>query len=224
MFKGIITHRVSKKGKWRKNMSRIIRYMATTILIAIFCVGCSKDTSNKSDAAVQVEEDGKILVKYEEAFDKDYYDKDELEKAIDDEVAEFNDIYGKEGLEKDSFKVKKDIATLWYRFADAEKYIQYTNTYVKPEKKAKMYSGTYDKAIEDGIKFGGNFTKVGETGDITKSEFENTDELKVLFTNEEMCLYVPGEIVYINTNVTIDEDVVNTTASKMNYILYKVED
>lgn len=206
-------------------MTRGMKIIALTTIVLVMCVGCGKkDNSNKSDAGMQIDAEGRIIVKYEEALDKDYYDEKELESVVDAEVKEFNEEYGNDSLVKDSYKVKKDIATLWYSFENSDKYISYVTNYIRPEKKAKMFVGKYIDAQKAGIKFGGNFDKVGETGTVTKDEFEDTDNLMVVYTNEELSIYVPGKVVYYNENVTIDKDVVNTVASETNYILYKLED
>lgn len=205
----------------RKFMKSAVLILAAVTLFA----GCSKKSdSNKSMADVVVEKDGKISVKYEEIFDKDYYTEEDLEKVIDEDVALFNKENGADSVTKESLKVKKDVALLWYKFANSDSYVKYTNDFVKPEKEMKLFVGSIKDAEEKNIKLGGKFDKVGETGTVTKDQLENKDELTVFYTNSEMTVYVPGEIVYFNDNVTIDKDVVTTTADKVNYILYKAED
>ena len=63
----------------RKFMKSAVLILAAVTMFA----GCSKKSdSNKSMADVVVEKDGKISVKYEEIFDKDYYTEEDLEKVI----------------------------------------------------------------------------------------------------------------------------------------------
>ena len=204
-------------------MSKIKGYAVITIMTLLFCVGCSKEDTNKASAGVLMNPKGSVQVKYEENLDKDYYDGNELESFVDAEVKEFNDIYGEGKLKKESFKVKDKLATLWYEFADSNAYVTYMNDFVKAENvEFGMY--TYEEANKNGIKFDGKFNKVGETGTITKDKFEETDKLMVLYTNMEMCVYIPGEIVYTSEDVTVNKDTANTIEEKANYILYKVEE
>ena len=65
---------------------------------------------------------------------------------------------------------------------------------------------------------------VGEEGTVGKDKFEETDKLMVLYTNQEMCVYIPEDIVYTSKDVSVDKDTANTKAEKNNYILYKVEE
>lgn len=206
-------------------MPKRLKYVLIISSISILCVGClKKETSKKEQADVQVETDGKILVKYEETLDKDYYNEKELESLIDSEVKEFNELYGKGSLEKDSFKVKKDVATLWYSFVGADEYKLYVSDFMKSEKEVDMFEGTYEEAVKAGLKFDVDFKDAEESKNVKPDEFEDTENLRVLYTNEKYCVYVPGEIEYISDTVTLEKDVADTTADKDNYILYKLED
>ena len=87
----------------RKFMKSAVLILAAVTMFA----GCSKKSdSNKSMADVVVEKDGKISVKYEEIFDKDYYTEEDLEKVIDEDVALFNKENGADSVTKESLKVK----------------------------------------------------------------------------------------------------------------------
>ncbi len=204
-------------------MSKLKGYAVVTVVALLMCASCSKEDTNKASAGVVMEPSGSVQVKYEEKLDKDYYDGDELEAFIDEEVKGFNEIYGLDSLKKVSFKVKGDTATLWYEFVNSEAYVSYMTDYVKTEN-AEFGIYTYNEAIEKGITFDGDFNKIGETGTIKKDEFEETEKLMVLYTNQEMCVYIPEDIIYTSEDVSVDKDIANTKAEKNNYILYKVED
>ncbi|MBE5927369.1 MAG: hypothetical protein E7270_10445 [Lachnospiraceae bacterium] len=204
-------------------MYRLKRCIVVAVMTLMVCVGCAKEKTNKASAGVLMEPGGRVQVKFEENLDKDYYDSKELEKFIDEEVADFNEIYGEGSLNKASFAVKDNKATLWYEFADGKSYVNYMTDYVKAEN-VEFGVYTYKDAIEAGIKFEGEFIKVGEEGTVGKDKFEETDKLMVLYTNQEMCVYIPEDIVYTSKDVSVDKDTANTKAEKNNYILYKVEE
>lgn len=204
-------------------MSKLKRYAVVTVMTLLMCAGCSKEETNKASAGVVMEPSGSVQVKYEEKLDKDYYNGEELEKFIDSEVNEFNDIYGAESLKKASFEVKDDVATLWYEFADGDKYVTYMTDYVKAEN-VEFGIYTYEEAAEKGIDLSGKFNNIDGDGTVTKEEFEETDKLMVLYTNQEMCIYIPNDIAYTSEGVTVNKDTADTKADKINYILYKVEE
>lgn len=204
-------------------MSKLKGYAVVAIMTLLICAGCSKEDTNKASAGVVMEQNGSVQVKYEEQLDKDYYDSNELEAFIDEEVKNFNGIYGQDSLKKLSFKVKDDKATLWYEFSDSQAYVTYMTDYVKTEN-VEFVICSYEEAIEKGISFDAKFNKIGDTGTISKDEFEETDKLMVLYTNQEMCVYIPEDIAYISEEVSVDKDIANTKAEKNNYILYKVEE
>lgn len=212
----------SKNRRWA-TMYRLKRCIVVAVMTLMVCVGCAKEETNKASAGVVMEPGGRVQVKFEENLDKDYYDGKELEKFIDDEVDEFNEIYGEGSLKKTSFAVKDNKATLWYEFTDGKAYVNYMTDYVKAEN-VEFGVYTYKDAVNAGLGFEGKFNKAGETDTITKDNFEETDKLMVLYTNQEMCVYIPEDIVYTSKDVSVDKDTAYTKAEKNNYILYKVEE
>lgn len=208
----------------RKTVILLVLIMATVIM----AVGCSKkhketaESVAKRNATLVIDEQKQVVITYTEAFDKSYYNKEELEQKVTTELAEYNKaISNDNGAVMESLDVNEGNVVLKIRFIDEKTYTSYIDEYVKPEKKTELFVGTYAEAVSAGHTFAGTFTNAEDLSDITENDFEDTDELMVIYTNESQKILVSGEIVYFGDTVSMEQGLAVTSAEKENYIIYK---
>lgn len=211
-----------------KNRTRLMFSMLLFTLVLTFA-GCGKSgkssDKNKVTPNFYVYDTNEFSVAYEEKFDKDYYDKAELEAIIDEELKEFNSNYVSEenkGIEKDSIVMSDKNIVLKLNFHSWENYVTYASEYVNSERNAKLYMGTYEEAIAAGYNFAGKFTS--KDGKESYDLSEASSDLKVIYTNQGFNMKIDGEIVAINENVSLVDGVIVTSEKRENYIIYNRKD
>ncbi|MCI8668714.1 MAG: hypothetical protein HFI34_04215 [Lachnospiraceae bacterium] len=211
----------------RKTAGLLLMVMAAALLAA----GCSRkdkeasEPDTKRNATLTVDEQEAIVITYTESFDKSYYDKEELESRTAEELAEFNKTASGDGSAvMESLNVKDGTAVMKIKFADEKVYVDYVKKYVKPDKEAKLFVGTYKDAVSAGYKFSGKFTCGEDLSTVEAKDFKETDGLTVVYTNEEQKILVPGDIIYFSENVSLEKGLAVTSEGKENYIIYKSDE
>lgn len=228
-------------------MKRILSIVLVFVLL-FSLTGCSK--TDVDENTIIVEKKGQIVGAIVEKFDKDYYDKDELESYVKDAIDAYNDEAGNEQIELTTYKVEDDIAKLVITYNSMKDYAKFNDVL--------LYTGTIKEALIADYDFDSDFVTV-EEGKLGKSVDLDTvkqdDDIKVLILNECTAVSVPGTICYVSSdNVTVtgedtakvqaadekditpdekevtpDEseikndtiEVVNNKLSKLAYIIYK---
>lgn len=172
---------------------------------------------------IYIQEDGSVTYAVSESFDKDYYDEDDLEDKIDNEVAEYNNS-GKasirDAIEVDRFKVKKGTATLVLNFATVYDFFTYAIEYNRFAED-KFYAGAIADNSECGIK--GDFISPDKKESRKGKEIKKMTDAEILIVNEQYKVQIDGTVQYISTNCKIDEDGIITTAKVddgISYIVY----
>lgn len=230
-YSGSFADRPSKcKGINMKNKTKLAVLLLLLVLVLVFsgCGKSKKDSEGKKKIAANfyLQSADDFTVVYEEDFEENYYDKSELEKMIDEEIAEFNTNYAvagsdgeKKGIEKSSFEVADKKAVLKLRFHSWNDYITYSNEYISGTRNAKLFIGSYNDALAAGYTFPGKFTSPDK-----KESFDLesvTDDMIVIYTNEGFNMDIEGEIIAINNDVTIKDGLVSTFSARQNCIVYK---
>lgn len=198
------------------------------VIMLVVSVGCGK--SKKKPAKIEhsptltIDGNNHFVVAYETDFKEDYYDKKELETLIDNELATFNETSAADknnGVVKESFTVNNGLAVLKLRFSSASDYMNYSTDYVNSTRNARLFIGTYDDAVNTGYSFGGTFKSVNgeETFDI--SAVKDDEKVFVLYTNENHSIDIDGEILGMNSNVSLKDNLAVTSDRQENYIIYK---
>lgn len=223
-----------------KRMKKLVIFLFLMVM-AVAVVGCSKskkksnsDSSSdnkkteKKAANFVLDSDNTFTIIYEEDFEEDYYDKDELESMIDSEINEFNTNYAKassSGMSKKELLVENGKAKLGLQFIDCQDYVEYERNYVDSNRNARLFIGKYETGISQGYKAVGRFTdlsgnKIDDIEDIAKAE-----GTYVLFTNQGFNMTIQGEVIAFNGTVEYDSKsgLVITSDKKENYIIYKIK-
>ena len=127
-----------------------------------------------------------------ESFEKGYYNLEELSGEIESAVQAYCS-EGNEGtVVVESLTEANDMVTLQMQYADAAVYSEFNDMV--------LFSGTLSEAEAAGYSFDELYDLEGQQAELTAEE-ENT--LKVIITEEEVCIQTSGKIKYISDNVTM---------------------
>ena len=179
--------------------------------------GCSGnegklDISKVTSDTVLVKKDGKVQAAFIEDFEKDYYNKDELDTYIQNQVEKFQDEKGKEAVSIDNFDVTDKKAKVILTFEDMDAYSQFNSA------EAKVYSIT--DAEKEGI-LPETFVKASDSSTVNKSELVKQTQYKVLVTKEIVDIKVEGAIQYYSSAVLLNDKTVQTIKDKQSVVVFE---
>lgn len=180
---------------------------------AVMLGGCSMKFSAEEDA-VYVNKKGQVLGAIVESFDKDYYDADELQGMLEQDVAEYNGENGKNSIEVDSFKVSGGQVKVIMNYSDWADYAHFNDV--------QFFAGKL--ADIQGKNYGANVTFTGRDGSegLTLDQIEG--DYYVILLEEKIVVQTAGKIAYVSSNVSIEGEKlarVNEDATGLAYIIYE---
>ena len=75
-----------------RHFKKIVVWTVACLSLCAMFVGCGKENVNVpvTTNTVEITEEGRLIAYIVEAFDKDYYDVNELKSMVDEEIAAFN--------------------------------------------------------------------------------------------------------------------------------------
>ena len=144
---------------------------------ALFLAGCGNDFE-PTESTIYVTSKGEVVSAIMEDFDKAYYDFDELSENVYKEVRSYCLDINDEAIFVESLTKESGIVTLQMKYQTAEDYAAFNAGYLPEE--------LYDAE--------------GEAAD---TESEKLDDLKVIVTEESVCIQTAGKIKYVSDNVSI---------------------
>jgi len=173
------------------------RILGVAMISLGLLTGCSVGSPDRT--AISVEKDYAVVSYIKESFDKAYYNSGELEATIDQAIYEYNEKAGAEIIEKTEFEVKNQIAEVEIKYATGDAYSKFNDI--------TLFSGDVVGAYHAGYDFAGPFQSI-EKGkvtrvDVTGNEILNSYNYGILILEENVDVYVPGNIVYASSNVQI---------------------
>ena len=174
-------------------------------------------------SAIYIQGDGKVSYAVSESFDKDYYNKDDLEKKIDNEVSDYNK--SKKASVSDAIKVKKfkaksDVATLVLDFATSYDFLMYGRDYNRFDKD-KFYIGSITDNTYCKIK--GDFVSPDKKQTVSGKNISKMKDANILILSERYKVQIDGKVLFTSENCSADEDGIITTAGVddgLSYIVY----
>ena len=158
---------------------------------ALLLSGCSQKFE-PTESTIFVTSKGVVKSAVMESFEKGYYNLEELSGEIESAVQAYCS-EGNEGtVVVESLTEANDMVTLQMQYADAAVYSEFNDMV--------LFSGTLSEAEAAGYSFDELYDLEGQQAELTAEE-ENT--LKVIITEEEVCIQTSGKIKYISDNVTM---------------------
>lgn len=174
--------------------------------------------AGEGESSVSLLMDGAVKATIVEDFDKSYYDKDELQQMILEEVVSYNRQLGEDAVSVDKVSVENGVARVEMTYADSESYA----------------------AFNDGVFFLGPVSEAQKAGyDLNKVFISSSDQLvtagmsdilemsdaKILITDMKEPVVLDGKAVYVSSNVETDKKCktvsFDETSDEMAYIIYK---
>ena len=169
------------------------RALSFTLVLAsaILLMGCGQKFE-PTESTIFVTSKGVVKSAIMESFDKSYYDFDELYKSVEKEVK----VYCLDNIEETvtltSLTEENDSVTLLMDYQTVEDYANFNEVL--------LFSGTFAQAVAEGYLPDTLHDLEGITAEI---DLEKQGDLKVLVTEESVCIQTSGRIKFVSDNVTV---------------------
>ena len=194
----------------RKRISLCL--LMCSILLFSGCKGALPE-----DDTISVDKKGRVTSTIVEEFDKEFYDAEELEGEIDEELAKYNQNFAADHIRKEAFKVEDGTASLQLVFDEWKYYSDYTGL--------TLFAGTVSEAEEEGYDLQLYGEYMDADGSLTDVETVSAGEdVHVLILEEAVKVQVPGKILAVSPsdNVTVtDSREASVQEAGLSYIIYK---
>lgn len=192
-----------------------IKLCIAGLFTACLLTGCKSSGLSVGDYKTNtllVDKKGGVQSGLIETFDKDYYDKDELEQYLTDVVDEVNKERGKDSMELVSLKISKGKARAVISYQDMDSYSDANNV------EAAYLS------LEDGEEYLPDVLKSLDGNEVTKEELmqdDAADKMQMIVLNEEYDVMAPGAILYYAEGSVINDSLVHTNQDVTSVIIFK---
>lgn len=180
---------------------------------AVFLTGCSNQFE-PTESTIFVTSDGAVKSAIMESFDKAYYDFDELSEDVEKEVKTYCLDVNEDVITVESLTQNGDMVSLFMNYASVEDYTAFNDVL--------LFCGTYADAVKAGYVLEELYDAEGQN---VEPDMEVLDDLKVVVTEESVCIQTSGKIQYTSDNVTIvDKKLARAMEAGMThpaFVLYK---
>ena len=180
---------------------------------AVLLTGCG-EKFEPTESTVYVTSKGVVQSAIMESFDKAYYNFEELSEDIEKEVKSYCLDLNEEAITVESLTQEGDTVKLLMNYQTVEDYASFNEVI--------LFAGTYAEAVDAGYVAEELYDTEGQT---VENDLEELAELKVIVTEESVCIQTSGKIRYISDNVTmVDKKLaraVEAGKSHPAFVLYK---
>lgn len=180
-------------------------------MLLLFCVlsGCGKSGELQKNS-IEVNEKGWIKAAVHEEFDKEYYDKKELQENAETAIREYNDLAGEERIQLDSLTADDKTAHATITYAGDEDYEAFNRVGIYNGPVTEVDVTIYDVRTE-------LFDRDG-----TKIPLQNLlvakDDCNLVILSETCALKTSGKIRYASGNVELTgKKTAEVTADQKTY-------
>lgn len=172
-------------------MKRSAAVGTTMALCVCLFSGCGANYNTTEDTVFLLK-NGKVVSTDVEEFDTDTYNKEDLEKFVDEAVEAYNSEHGKDTIEKKKLKIENGTAVLTLEYASAEDYAAFSGD--------ELFAGSIAESLTAGYKYNTEFaTLEGKQPEFCEaSEILEQDGLKVVVFKGDANINVAGKIVYVS--------------------------
>ncbi len=158
---------------------------------ALLLLGCNQKFE-PTESTIFVTSKGIVKSAVMESFEKGYYSFGELSGDIESAVQAYCSDGNEGALVVESLTEGNDMVTLQMQYESAAVYSEFNDMI--------LFSGTLSEAKAAGYSMSELYDTQGQLAEMTAEE-ENT--LKVIITEEDVCVQTSGKIKYVSDNVTI---------------------
>ncbi len=174
---------------------------AAIALSTLVLSGCGKKEEAwvPNTTALQADKSGKITETIVDSLDQTYYNGQELQSMIDSSVAEYDQQAGADAVTVTSSQIENGSVRVQMDYKSAADVAGYNNM--------PFYNGSMIGAAMEGYLFYNEFYKVTKEGvsseTITNEEPLSHKEYKVLISDLNHEVEVPGKVVYFSANAEL---------------------
>ena len=200
---------------------KILKKMMISVLtfsIMLVFSACGDKAGDESGTFLSLKKDGTIRSQIEESFEESYYDRDELEQAVLEQVAEYNSRTGTESIAVEKVEVKDGIAQVGLTYTGARDYAAFNQAF--------LFAGSAGDAENADCNLDVVLSSVKDPGEtIGKADILALKDEKLLVTDISEAVVLDGKALYTSDNVTVSSGgkTIKRTddESKMIYVVYK---
>lgn len=188
------------------------------VLGLLLLTACGSEGEESGGAAISFTKEGTVQAQIKESFEESYYDKDELQQTILEEVAGYNRRTGKESITVEKVEVADGVAEVAMTYAQAEDYADFNQVV--------FFAGSPSEAESAGYDLNVVLSSVKNANDtVGKSDILAMKDVTVLITDEKEAIALNGSALYVSDNVTPSRNAKELRMAeedkKLAYIIYK---
>ena len=193
--------------------------MKRTLGVCLLCAGALLMTgcSNKfepTESTLFVTSKGMVYSAVMESFEAAYYNYDELAEDVQKAVSAYCGETNPEAVTVESLVEENDMVTLLMHYETVDDYAKFNEVI--------LFSGTLSEAMEAGYRPEHLLDADGEPAEFNMEEH---GALKVVVTEENVCVQTTGKIKFVSDNVSIIDSKLAKTMeageSELAFVLYK---
>ena len=200
---------------------KILKKMMMSVLtfsIMLVFSACGDKVGDESGTFLSLKKDGTIRSQIEESFEESYYDRDELEQAGLEQVADYNSRTGTESIAVEKVEVKDGIAQVGLTYTGAGDYAAFNQAF--------FFAGATGDAEKMDCNLDVVLSSVKDPGEtIGKADILALKDEKLLVTDISEAVVLDGKALYTSDNVTVSSGgkTIKRTddGSQMIYVVYK---
>lgn len=180
---------------------------------AVALMGCSKGDDVKK-TTLYIDEDGEVTEAIVEALDKDYYDSNEMENFIEEEVDAYNKEAGSDKVDVVKYEVENHKAKVTIEYESMADYGKFNNV--------SAFYGTIKEAKKAGHEFEGEFLSAKDKPAITYKELKGSNSYYAVVVEGKQTVVLDNDVLYASPNVKIKgEKAIVENSNEKAYIIYK---
>lgn len=211
---------------------QISKVITGTLLTAaaLLLTSCGQG-SGEETSTVSIQKDGTISSHIKEAFDRSYYDGDELQQSILQAAADYNRAAGSGQITVEKIDVDDGTVTVKMVYQSSEDYADFNRTV--------FFAGSPKDAESKKFDLNVVLSHVKDTNEtIGKSDILAMDDYRLLilkgpeavllngqaeYVSDDVTVYLNGRAEYISDNVTVSSNRKSVKLSEegLGYVLYK---
>ena len=158
---------------------------------ALFFGGCG-NKFEPTESTIYITSKGEVKSAIMDSFDKAYYDFEELSEDVQKEVKSYCLDVNEDVITVESLTQGEDEVVLLMNYQTVDDYAAFNEVL--------LFTGTYAEAVSAGYLPEELYDAEGEFVD---SDSEELDDLKIVVTEESVCIQTSGRIKYVSDNVSI---------------------
>lgn len=189
--------------------------LATLLLVGVTGCGKNKISISAEDVTtntIVIKKDNTVQSSIVEDFDRDYYNKEELEEFIEKEVTDYNEKNGEDQIKMHSIHIKDKKASVVFNYHDIEDYSEFN------EINAKLLT-TKQALQEESISSVLEFVDAKNGDTVSRETAFSKENATVLVIQEPLDIRIDGTILYYS-NVVKSDKILETSGENIAVVVF----